>query len=180
MCNAECAWSSSGKTCITRPLIHHGKLPDFVSIKVVVGFDHTFKKKMGGDRAAREAVKQIIRDANRKLGQENLKPGVKLEIVEIYPVNVEVPLQKNAIRGMPKSHKGESSKKGFPFLLLLGKGGGSGAASVGTVCTPQSVYGAWAIAGCVPNQYTKLVILHFTTYDKNHYYPHVRASVLAH
>jgi hypothetical protein len=154
MCNGDCLWSTSSKTCNPYPIINPGELPNSVLVKIVVGYDHHFLKSFNGDEnASKSAINKVIRDANIKLGHSNLKPGVKLEAREIYPVEVEVPLNENGVDGMPESHQHESVKKGAPFVLITGIGGGSGMATIYEVCNRHEE--SWVISSC---ETTDLVI----------------------
>ena len=135
MCNGDCVWSVSTQTCTPLPIINPGKLPNIVLVKIVVGYDHHFLKSMKGDEnAAKSTINKVLRDANIKLGHSNLKPGVKLEAREIYPVKVEVTVDEYGVEGMPESHQHESVKKGAPFVLITGIGIGSGMATMYEVC----------------------------------------------
>ena len=99
------------------------------------------------DYAAKSAITKLIRDANMRLGHPNLKPGVKLEAREIYPVDVTVTLGNNGgVEAMPESHKLENVKKGAPFVLITGIGEMSGRATVSRMCSRYEE--AWAISSC--------------------------------
>ena len=124
VCNGDCVWSFSSGLCTPYPIINPGKLPEFVTVKIVVGYDHHFLKNMNkDDNASKSAIRKIITDANKRLGHPNLKPGVKLEASEIYSVNGNVTLRDNGgVKSMPESLKRESVIKRAPFVLITGIG----------------------------------------------------------
>ena len=159
MCNGDCVWSYSSGLCTPYPIINPAKLPEFVTLKSVVGYDHHFlKNKNEDDNVAKSAIRKIITDANIRLGHPNLKPGVKLEAREIYSVNGNVTLRDNGGgKSMQESLKRESVIKRAPFVLITGIGRMSGKATVSKVCSPHEE--AWAISSCDTSYGRDLVML---------------------
>jgi len=150
MCNGVCEWSYEQQTCFKpccwNPIVPDGE--DKVTLPVVIGFDQYFSKQHGGNKGAFAAMNKIIMAANKRFGESNLKPAVKLVVNKIYPVKVEVPLDSDGgVDDMPKSLRGESVRRGVPFILITGKGGMSGVAEQkGGFCLTKR--GAWAVSSC--------------------------------
>lgn len=150
MCNGECGWSFEQQSC----QLADGQ--DLVTLHVVLGYDQYFSNRYGGQEKA--TIEEIVRGANKRFGESNLSPGVRLVVKEIYSVNVEVPLHPSGgLRNIPKSLEMESARKGAPFVLITGKGRMSGVAKqVGYFCHIQQ--GTWAVSSCDTSRFFNLVI----------------------
>jgi len=150
-CNGHCEWSVGQQTCVkpccSNPISQNIGTGE-VTLPLVIGFDLYFSKQFGGNKGAIAAINKIIMFANKRFGESNLKPAVKLVVNKLYPVNLKVSLTSTGdLDTMPDSLRGESVRKGVPFVLITGKGGMSGKAS-GSFCLTNRVRHTWALSSC--------------------------------
>ena len=163
MCNGGCVWSLEQQNCVkpccSNPIPQKNGQGE-VTLPIVIGFDLYFSKQFGGNKGAIAAINKIIMLANKRFGESNLKPAVKLVVNKLYPVKVKVPFDsKGNIEDMPESLQGESDRKGDLFVLITGKGKMSGLAS-GEFCLKRNKrnWGSWAVSSCDLSDGDDLVI----------------------
>ena len=172
-CNGDCSWSHQLQICKGR----YGE--ELFPLTFAVAYDQAFSQQMRGDKEALEAIKTIIRDANKKMGLEsNLRPPVRLQVKgEVLKFYESVWLHDNT--QMPRSLT--SKQLGVPLVLITGNGGMAGLADArdwGDICSIWNRGDGWAVSSCDLSTGDNLVSFFLLIIYKEEYLPLPRHGVL--